>query len=92
MEKIKVDFEQKTLKIVTRMTMKEFMAFVNSVDLSDFTILASSNIVNLSCARNENDTIKLLKSLGTLTNADIAKQLDINERTFYRRLKTLGIN
>ena len=91
MEKIKVDFEQKTLKIVTRMTMKEFMAFVNSVDLSDFTILASSNIVNLSCVRSENDTIKLLKSLGTLTNTAIAKQLDMKERTFYRRLKTLGI-
>ena len=90
MEKIKVDFEQKTLKIVTRMTMKEFMAFVNSVG-SDFTILASSNIVNLSCVRSENDTIKLLKSLGTLTNTAIAKQLDMKERTFYRRLKTLGI-
>ena len=93
MEKIKVNFEKKIIKISSDITVKELLTILNSIDLLNFTIIGFSNTDEvLNCINSENENIKMLKHLGNLTNREIAIKLNINERTFYRRLKLLGLN
>lgn len=83
--KIKINSNDKTIQIISAISVKEFITLAKTVDINSYVLIPYKfdTTHNLSL-----DNIKILKNEG-FTNKDIAKELNTSERTIYRKLNKI---